>query len=333
MRQLARSARALAIGETSQSAARAASPRARSRFVEALALALALAAASGAAGCGAAPARVTQGEAVTTGNGGYDEFFAAVRELRLQALAAESDERATHADLIAALGLEKTATAGAAISEAESRAKKFRDDGLLLHLELTPEATLVTLRTKGDATLDAGDSVLHAIELSTKSALDVGTRLGLLATRAAALEKRRIDLRAQAPATFRGEPQARRDEIIFELDAAAAVIASAGDAGTRSAGLASKFVLDLARAVETGAAASPDAGGKLARGLPKRAAPPQAVTAAKPPDPPPGKQAVASKPPAAAKPPARPAGAAPAKPPPAAAPPDKKPKTSDDFEP
>src|SRR6185369_4672453 len=132
--------------------------------------------------------------------------------------------------------------------------------------------------------------------------------------------------------TFRSEPQARRDEITFELDAAAGVLSSAADAGTRYAGLASKFAIDLARAVETGAASAPPeppGKGKPGRKPPTPVAvvpkpPPVADAkppAGKPPDAKPGKQ------------PARPA-AAPAKPPPAAgAPPPAKKGKPDDFEP
>ncbi len=77
------------------------------------------------------------------------------------------------------------------------------------------------------------------------------------------LEKKRADLRAKADKVFWKEPLEKRDEIEDELDAAKTVLADAGDAATRAAGSASRFVVDLAQAVETGA--GPDTG-KPARG-------------------------------------------------------------------
>lgn len=223
--------------------------------------------------CASKQTRINQGEAITTGNAQYDAFFGQVRDLRAEALRAEEDERAAHAGLVKALGLEEKSDASSAVGLMEQRAKKYRDAGVLLHLDIVPEPKLVQHR--GSASLDAqAEATLKAIEESAKASLALEKRLGALTGRAKELEKQRADLRAQTPATFKGDPQAKRDEITAELDASEGVLASASDLGSRSAGRASRFVIELAKAVETGAGDAPAA-----------AAPPTstAVAKAKPP--------------------------------------------------
>jgi hypothetical protein len=92
-----------------------------------------------------------------------------------------------------------------------------------------------------------GEALLKAMESSLKSSLDMQKRLAAVAARAADLEKKRADLRSQAPDAFRANPQTKRDEIIAELDA-------------------SRFVVELVQAVETGGGTVVDPGGKLPRG-------------------------------------------------------------------
>jgi hypothetical protein len=269
-----------------------------------------------AAGCAPPPAHVAQGTPYTTGNTAFDDFFTAVREVRAQAVEARADEEASHAGLIKALGLEAKSTSALAIDEAGLRAKKLHDGGVLLHLEITPEPKVVAQKGKAELGPD-GDALLKSIEDAARSSLEMRKRLAAVAGRAAELGKRRIDLRAQAPATFRGEPQAKRDDVIFELDAAEAVLTTAAESANHYAGAASRFVVELAQAVETGAAAVETPPSKLARG--GRKPPPSPAVAAASPAPKPA----AAQPPKAAPPPG----------PAAAPPPRKKTKSSDDFEP
>lgn len=303
----------------------------RTAIVRSVAIArvLACVALGSVAACTPPKAHVSMGEAYSAGNAAYDELFAAVRELRFQAISAESDAKAAWAALVATLNLEGNSPTELTISEANLRAKKLRDEGVLLHFEIAPEPKVIAVRTR-ETSLDV-DGFVKAIEGAGKRSLEVGERLGQLAIRANELEKKRTTLRAEAPATFRGEPQARRDEIIFELDAAAEVLAQAADMGARWAGASSKFVLDLVRAVETGGGAPPPEPVKVAKGLKK-----QIANAPQPPAQPPAPVASAAPPPKAAPPP--PPKAAPPKAPPPKAPPPpppkKKPKGGgDDFEP
>jgi hypothetical protein len=215
------------------------------------------------AACGAPATHIARGEVYATGNGAFDDFFTSVREVRSQALAAPDDADAAHASLLKALGLDAKAATSQALDEAGKSAKKLQDKGVLLHLEIAPEPKVLAARGKVDLGAD-GEALLKAMEGSVKSSLETQKRLVALAARAADLEKKRADLRSQAPDAFRADTPTKRDEIIAELDAAKRVLADAGDGATRAAGAASRFVVDLVQVVETGGAAEP--AGKLGRG-------------------------------------------------------------------
>ncbi len=287
--------------------------------VRILAAGLALGLATGCAAAGTA--HIAHGEALTTGNTPYDEFFAALRDVWNEAEAAQGDEETSHAALLKALGLQPMTAAAQVLDESAARAHKLQDKGVLLHLEITPDPRLV--RSKADA---GDDALLKAFEEAARASLEMRKRLASLAARASALDKRRVDLRAQAPDTFRADGQAKLDEVIRELEAAQGVLDNAAAKANHAAGAASRFVVELAQALETGAG---EASFKLAKGAKRPAfsvaAPPPVAVAAAPAAPAP---APAPKPAAPAPKPA----AAPA-PKPAAPPPPKKPKGGDDFEP
>jgi hypothetical protein len=268
------------------------------------------------AGCATLAPHVAQGEAFTTGNATFDDFFAAVREVRTEALAAPKDEAAAHAGLIKALGLEPTAQTAMALDEAGLRAKKLQEKGILLHLEISPEPKLIAVHGRADLGPD-GEALLHAMEDATRTSLEMRKRLAAVAARAVELEKVRVDLRGQAPAAFREDRQAKRDEIITELDAAKGVLADASDGAGRSAGAAARFVVELVQAAETGGGAMLDPV-RLARAkkLPGVGTPAKAASGAP-----------ASNGHVATPAPKTPAPAVPAPPP------QKRPKGVDDFEP
>ncbi|APR83083.1 SSU ribosomal protein S2p (SAe) [Minicystis rosea] len=278
-----------------------------------------------AAGCGAPLPFVARGEAFTTGQATYDEFFTAVRQLRSEALAAANDEATAHAGLVKALGLEAATKRALAVDESGLRAKRFQEKGVLIHLELTPDAQLLTARNKVDLGPD-GETLLRAMEDAARTGLDLRKRFVAVAARADDLEKRRVELRAKAPSDFREGPQAKRDEIVVELDAAQGVLADAAEKANRAAGAAARFAVELAQAVETGAeeAARPKAGKR-----PTVTLQPVSPVASSPPAAPAAKPAAPAAKPAAAAPAPKPAGAAPAP----AAPPPKKKGGGDDFEP
>jgi len=263
-------------------------------------------------GCAQALPHVAQGEAYSTGNAPFDDFFLGVRDVRADALAAHADEDAVNTSLIKGLGIEDKAVSTTALQEATLRAKKLQEKGVLLHLEIAPAPKLFAVRGKTELGPD-GEALLKATEAAARSSLDIRKRLAATAARAAELEKQRVELRAQAPVTFRDEKQGKRDEIIAELDAAKGVLADAGESASRSAGIASRFVVELVQAVETGAGAMLEPG-KLPRG--KKAFAGAAAAPSRPSAPSPSTAAA-------------PAAAGPAAPPP----PKKKPKGGDDFEP
>jgi hypothetical protein len=255
--------------------------------------------------------------------------------------------------LLRALGLEAAAKRTLAIDESGARAKKLSDKGVFLHLELTPEAHMLTARGKVDLGPE-NEGLLRSMEEAARTGLEMRKRFATLAARAAELEKKRVDLRAQAPADFRDGPQDKRDRIILELDGATAVLAEALDKSTNAAGSAARFAVELAQALETGAE---EAAARAAKGAPRRPAitlqlvpaPPPVASASPPPPPAPPPVPPPLPPPPAAPPPPKPTAAKPAARPaaaatkpaavatkpaaPAAPPAKKKPKGGDDFEP
>jgi hypothetical protein len=137
------------------------------------------------------------------------------------------------------------------LEQASLRAKILHERGALLHLEITPEPRLTVSKGRGELAGD-GDSLIKTLEDAARSALEMRKQLATVALRATELSRQRIELRAEAPAAFRDVPQARRDEVIFELDNAEGVLADASDAANRYASVASRFVVELAQSIETG---------------------------------------------------------------------------------
>lgn len=272
-----------------------------SRCVRVAVVALALALAAPLGGCVGATTQVQQGVAPTTGNADYDAFFEEVVDASAAASKAADEEVAARAELAKALGLDATADLEATVTAAEERAKKLKDSGIQLHLQLTPEPRLV--RVEGTIPLDGdGKAVLKAVESSAKSSLELSRRLGALPEKLDALEKRRAELKAQADVTFKTEKPTKRRDIQRELEAAAEVISNASETSVKFAGLSSKFVLDLARAVETGgsAAALAQASSKASPAAPSKPVPkwkgaprPPGAAAAKPASAPPPKKPAA----------------------------------------
>lgn len=259
---------------------------------------------------------VEQGQAPTTGNAEYDAFFKSVVELRAQTQDAETAEHSARAELAKALGLPDKTEQESMLEAAHQRAKQLKDNGISLHLQITPEPKMI--KVEGTIPVDApNQAIVDAVEKSAKSSIELSAKLGVLPDRAAELEKKRTALAAQTNTVFKTAKTAQRREVEKELEGAADVLEESSRTSTKYAGMASKFVLDLAQAVETGgAAAALAAAGKG-----------PAVAA-------PGKVPPRWKPPAKGtwKPPAKPA--TPATPPattPKPAP--KKPPAGDDFDP
>jgi hypothetical protein len=229
----------------------------RMTSLRAAALAFALAASHAAlAGCITTPAtKIEQGQVMTTGKEAYDTFFEAVRATREEATKAEAQATEARAALCRSLGLTPDANADATLEAARARAAKLREGGVLLHLQLTPEVKLV--RATGRAKVNEEDQgVLTAVEESAKGSLAVSKQLSGLSGRAAELDKKRSTLEQELQAAFADVSGAQRRDVQRELEAAARVLDEAANAGDKHAGLASKFVLDLATAVETGGAAA-----------------------------------------------------------------------------
>lgn len=293
-----------------------------------VALALSVATAVGALGCvgcvGRAATKIEAGESPSTGEAAYDDFFKTVLDVREQAKRAADEETAARDELGRAVGSESGSSAEGMVGKTANSAKKLHDFGVRLHLQLLPTARLVVARS-GD-TPEAGETeaLLRGVESAANKSMALARRLAELGTLTATLEKQRTELREATATKLDSLPSSKREEIEKELDGSKAVLAEASDASARVAGSASRFLLDLARAVETGAtdaegpppaAACPPENAKTAK---KAAAPPGRGRPSKPP---------AGHAPASARRPAASPTAAPA------AKPARKAKSGDDFEP
>jgi ParB-like chromosome segregation protein Spo0J len=286
------------------------------RLASRVSLLVALSLAAPLGGCLYTTSKVEVGEAPTTGVADYDAFFKEVVEIRNASTKAEQEEAASRQRLAVALGLTTNADVDDTVEAAQDRAKQLRDNGIQLHLELTPEPRLV--KVEGTIPLDGeGQNLLKVVEESAKSSLDLSRRLGPLPERVTKLEKKRIQLLGSTKQAFRNAKPTKRREIERELDAAEEVLGEASQISAKYAGLASKFVLDLANAVETG-------GGAAALAQAGKSSDPPPAAPAKPV--PRWRGPPRRPPPAAAQPPAtQPASATPA--------PATKSKPQDDFDP
>lgn len=204
----------------------------------------------GSAGCARSPSRVELGQTVTTGNGEYDAFFTQVLAARDEAMKAGKDAVEARASLVRALDLDRGAPADKAVQVAGESARKLREKGVLMHLELTPEVRLVSVRPPRP--IDAStEALLKSVEETAKSSYALVRRLGELTKRTTELQKKRSELRDKAPAVF-GE---RKDDVVRELNAAELVISDATEQSVDHGGQTSRFLIALTGAVETGAGA------------------------------------------------------------------------------
>jgi hypothetical protein len=214
-----------------------------SRALRASLLALVL----GLAAC-AAPAattRVERGEKVTTGDELFDTFFREVAEAKNDADKLGADAADAAKPLSEAIGAPSKSTPPPEVVRAE--AKKLQMGGTLLHLDLVPEAKLVS-SAKPDA---PSEKIITAAEQAAKGSLAVARRAGEVLVRVADLERRRAELVDKAKTAF--TDSAKQKSISLELVAAASVLDSARQAGEKHAGSAARLALDLAVALETGA--------------------------------------------------------------------------------
>ncbi|AUX25948.1 hypothetical protein SOCEGT47_065010 [Sorangium cellulosum] len=241
----------------------------RARRLRLAALALVLGALHGPllGGCAPRTSQLEQGRALRTGKPPYDELFEAARALREASLEAERRAGEARAELARALGVAPPAARDAAIEAARARAEELRASGVLLHVELVPEARIV--RARRGRRLGAEDRrVVEAMEASLQRALAASRELGELAKRAAELERQRAALAAGSTEALANDP--RRREVERELEAAERVLAEAGALADRHAGSASKLALDLVLALDAGA--HPTRRGAASRPPPRRPA-------------------------------------------------------------
>ena len=203
----------------------------------------------GASGCGlfggSSSSKIEHGEVVTTGVAAYDAFFREVAEVKAEADKGAADLGDAEKPLAAAIGAQAQATPPADYVRAE--VKKLQMAGTLTHLDLLPEAKLVTSGKAEGST----EKLLNAAEQTAKSSISVARRASEVLLRIADLERRRADLVTTAKASFPDD--SKRADVTRELGGAATALKAAREIAEKNGGAASKMALDLAIAMETGA--------------------------------------------------------------------------------
>lgn len=224
--------------------------------------------------------QIEQGQAITTGKEPYDAFLEAVRGVREESLSAETEAAGAREEVTKSLGLPGEASAREAVEATRARAAKLKEGGVLLHLEIIPEAKVVKAARRSKIGAD-DQKLFDALEASVKRSLEVSKKLGELAARVAELRKKRDALASDLETAF-SDDRSHRGEMKRELEGADRVLSEAMNLSDKHAGLASKFAIDLALAIETGAGQRRGASRSRSRGRqPGRTRPPAA--AAKPP--------------------------------------------------
>jgi hypothetical protein len=199
--------------------------------------------------------RIERGEVLATGQERFDQFFEDVLALQTESKTAALERRKAEARLREAIEV-KQAGPDAAIEGARGKAKELKEQGWLLHLQLTPGVHLVTSKAHARVPSSAAlEPLSKGVEQSVRDALTLAGALSVFGVKAEALERRRLSLRGDASAAF--ADATKRAAVEAELDASKELLERARAEGERQAGLASVWVIELASALETGGAGKP----------------------------------------------------------------------------
>lgn len=204
-------------------------------------------------GFGSNESQVAQGELYRSGDSEYDAFFREVHDVQSEAESGSEGEPA-HAPLRDALGLKKSASSTKALDETQKRVTELKEGGLLLHLQITPEPKLVRVQEKQRGPIDDElEALFEAVEQAASDSLEDAESLRALRKRTTELEKKRAKL-VKSGEPDKGKLEVSTKQLQAELEASEAVLANAASTFSAQAGDAAWFVVELARAVESGGA-------------------------------------------------------------------------------
>jgi hypothetical protein len=216
--------------------------RSRSLFVLALALAVP------AGGClpHQGDTKMARGEAFTSGDPKYDEFFQSVLDAKSKV---EDIDGARALRKTLAEGLESTKESQSnddLFAAAKSKADSTKEGGGAFYVQFLPKAKLYK-RGKAEA-----DKFSKAVEKTVEEGISKSDEYAGLALQFEQLEGKVEGLIDGAGEAFK-DPK-KKDEVVAELEAAKDVLEQARMKALAESGRALNFVVELARNVDTGGA-------------------------------------------------------------------------------
>lgn len=201
--------------------------------------------------CATAPTSyLLKGEAYSSGQEKYDSFFGSVTDLQTRAKEAQGDDP-LRKSVALAVGLPESAKLEEAIDGAKSRSFELKKDGSRFFVVVAREPKLIVKRG-AEENKDAA-AFAKTIEDAIKSGIERGDQLDGLAREAVALEQTLTGLEQDVETSF--PDVAKRDQVKLELVAAKEMLENSRLRAGNESGRALRFVVLLASAVDSGAAA------------------------------------------------------------------------------
>ncbi|MBL8740734.1 MAG: hypothetical protein JNK04_06565 [Myxococcales bacterium] len=212
-------------------------------------LALALGASTGCVGA-AASSKLKLGEPVTSGEERYDSFFQSVTDVKLRADDAKGEDPMRKKVAVAA-GLKESAKLDETLEAAKSKSAALKKDGGQFFVVVAPQPKLIV--KKGAEENKDSAAFAQAIEEAIRQGIDKSEELQGIVQNAASLEEALPGLEEDVDKAF--TDAAKRDQVKVELAAAKELLESAKHRAGYESGRSLRFVVLLASAVDSGAAA------------------------------------------------------------------------------
>lgn len=205
------------------------------------------------AGCGLfgeQSSYLLKGEKYSTGQEKYDSFFTSVTELNGKIDQAQGEDP-LRKKVAEAVGIPADSKLEDTIDAAKSRSIELKKDGGRFFVVVAAEPKLIV--KKGAEENKEATAFAQTIEDAIKQGIKRGDELDALAREASNLEGTLATLEQEVDATFTDSSQ--RDQVKLELDASKEMLERSRLRAGNESGRALRFVVLLASAVDSGAAA------------------------------------------------------------------------------
>lgn len=194
--------------------------------------------------------RLARGENYTSGQERYDSFFQSVSDLKFRADNAQGDSE-LRKKLAKAVGLGEGAKRDEAIEAARTKSEALKKDGGKFFVVVAPQPKLIV--KKGTDEAKGTEDFAKAVEELIKQGIARSDELDGMAREASALEDALGPLKSEVAQSF--SDSSTREQVELELEAAKSLIDASRLRAEGESGRALRFVVLLASAVDSGAAA------------------------------------------------------------------------------